>query len=58
MAHGLAVMPAMAMSGARTISVGHVEYHGRFGASEMAYLDRRHDERAEKMLLGLYGDLP
>lgn len=57
MAHHLALMPAMAMGGAnRYISVGHMEYHGKFSASELAYLDRRHEARAETMLEGLLGE--
>ena len=36
---------------ARYMNVGHVEYHGGFSQAELARLDRRHDQRAEDILL-------
>jgi hypothetical protein len=42
----------MASAGpAQNISVGHVEYHGRFSQSEISWLDARQEDRAQRVLL-------
>ena len=52
MAQVLSGVPTvLAGSGGGNISIGHVEYHGRFSQSELAYLDRRQERMAETVTL-------
>jgi len=52
MAQMMTGMPG-ALVGAQSgsISIGHVEYHGRFSQSELAFLDRRQERMAENVTL-------
>jgi len=52
MAQVLSGVPTvLAGAGGGNISIGHVEYHGRFSQSELAYLDRRQERMAENVTL-------